>query len=488
MRLPVPVKAIIMVFILLLPLAAAAQQYVYTQQQLDDLLAPIALYPDPLLSQILMAATYPAEVADADQFVRANPNLTGDALDRALLAQPWDPSVKSLCRYPDVLAAMAQNMDQTVALGDAFLGQRDQVMDTVQNLRRRAYEAGRLRTTAEQRVVYDGAYILVEPVSLEIIYVPVYDPCWVYGPWWWPTCLRLWFWYPGFGVTGRFIFRHPIHIGHHGYWSGFRWSRHSIYVDPQRTVGFNRVPATRAYAGEHTWVHDPAHRRGVAYRSPQAVQRAPGAAGSDRTRYRGFSTPAPGAPAPAAPAPSGVSRPRSEAPAPAPGATSARPAAPSAGRRETARPPAVSAPSAAQRPPAAAPAPSATPRATASPPPTRTGVLTAPPVGSPSARQESERGRSSLRPTPAPKASAPAPAPRPTPQVRAPSAPRPAAAPPAVSRPAPPAPAPRAAPAPAPHPAPAAPHVAPQAAPHAAPPAAPHPAAPPAHPGQREHR
>ena len=251
---PGAIGAMILAVFLVWPFFAGAQQYTYTQEQLDELLAPIALYPDPVLSQILMAATYPAEVADADRFVRAYPSLTGDSLDQALQSQPWDTSVKSLCRYPDILSTMAEHIDQTAALGDAYLGQADQVMDTIQRLRRRAYDAGHLRSTGELRLAFEDPYILVEPVSPEITYIPVYDPCWVYGSRWWPSCRRLWFWYPGIGISGAFIFGRPVHIGHSGHWSGFHWKRRSIYVNPQRTMGFNRVSPTRAYTGQHDWV------------------------------------------------------------------------------------------------------------------------------------------------------------------------------------------------------------------------------------------
>ncbi|MEN6615928.1 MAG: DUF3300 domain-containing protein [Syntrophorhabdus sp.] len=464
------------------PLLVESQTYTYTQEQLDELLAPIALYPDPLLSQILMASTYPTEVADADSFLRAN-RLTGDRLDQALQYQPWDASVKSLCYYPDVLSMMAGYMDQTVALGDAFLGQPDQVLDTVQRLRWRAYEAGRLRSTAEQRVGVENGYIAIDLVNPQIVYIPVYDPCWVYGSWWWPTCNRLWFWYPGQGASGRFFFRRPIHLGHRGEWSGFRWRQHSIYVDPGKTVRFNRVPPTRTYSGEHTWAHDPAHRRGVAYRSPAAGPSAP----EGRAGYRGFAAPAPGIQAPArAPAPSGRApeprRGRVEGPSSgAPGVTQAPAGTPPAvtrprtgGQAATREGPSTQAPARApaavsSRPPSSSPAVSGP----ASVPSGRTGALSAPPIGSPYARQESERGRSSLKSRPESRA-----------KTQATTAPRAAPTPPAP-RAAPTPPAPRAAPAPKPAPAPA-PHAPPAVAPHAAPAPAPH-AAPAPAPGRAGH-
>jgi|GEM_PF-441357 len=304
-----------------------AAGYVYTQEQLDQLLAPIALYPDVLLSQILMASTYPAEVIEADKWVQFNPVLTGDRLDEALRDKPWDVSVKSLCKYRGVLRTMAEHPDETISLGNAFLAQQDQVMNTIQMLRRRAYDRGHLRSVSELRLVIEEPYIVLEPASPEIVYVPVYDPCWIYGSWWYPICSPIWFWYPGVVVSGAFIFGRPIYTGHYGDWCGFRWRSHSIYVDRRLTIGFSRIGATSVFSGPQVWRHNPVHRRGVAYHDPATRQRfgrgpAPGV--DDRRGYRGFegTGPAPGvqgvrpiSPGVQTPAPQGPAR----VPAPTPG-------------------------------------------------------------------------------------------------------------------------------------------------------------------------
>ena len=269
------------------------QNYTYSQEDLDRMLAPIALYPDLLLSQILMASTYPLEVVEADRWLRKNPNLTGDALDEALKDQPWDVSVKSLCHYPEILSTMSSNLSQTSALGDAFLDQQDQVMDTVQNLRQKAQAQGNLRSTEQQTVTSEGQDIVIEPARPEVIYVPVYDPCWVYGPWWYPACSPFWFWYPGL-VAGTFIFSPPIFIKHRHFWCGFHWRRHRIFVDIQRTLPFNRLRDTRMHGGRETWRHDPIHRRGVAYRNETVRQRFGRATmqGEEaRRNFRGFAPP-----------------------------------------------------------------------------------------------------------------------------------------------------------------------------------------------------
>lgn len=160
----------------------------YTQQQLDQMLAPVALYPDSLLAQVLMAATYPLEVVQAQRFVEARPGLQGDGLARAVAPMPWDPSVKSLVQFPAVLAMMNDRLDWMQQLGQAFLSQQGNVMDTVQNLRERARIAGTLESSPQQRVmVEDDDVIVIEPVNPQVVYVPYYNPVVVYGSWWWPS-------------------------------------------------------------------------------------------------------------------------------------------------------------------------------------------------------------------------------------------------------------------------------------------------------------
>src|SRR5574341_2241392 len=163
------------------PLEGAIAPPLFRPEELDQLLAPIALYPDALLAQILMGSTYPLEVVQAARWVRANPNVTGPQLEAAMQQQPWDPSVKSLTAFPQVLAMMDEHLDWTQALGDAFLAQQQDVMATVQALRAKAYAAGYLRSTPQQAVVAEPGLIVIEPVSPAIVYVPIYDPFLVYG-------------------------------------------------------------------------------------------------------------------------------------------------------------------------------------------------------------------------------------------------------------------------------------------------------------------
>jgi len=159
----------------------------FSQEELAQMLAPVALYPDPLLSQVLMASTYPIEVIEADRWVRQNPGLTGDALDAALVNQDWDPSVKALCHFPRVLSTMSERIGETTNIGNAFLAQEDDVMRMVQELRRKAYDQGHLQSDAQQHVVVEQQTIVIEPANPDVIYVPYYDPFYVYGSWWYPA-------------------------------------------------------------------------------------------------------------------------------------------------------------------------------------------------------------------------------------------------------------------------------------------------------------
>ncbi len=263
---------------------------VYSQEELDRLLAPLALYPDALLSQILMASTYPLEVAEADQWVKGHPSLFGEKLNEALKDKPWDASVKSLCNFPRVLSAMSENLEETSFLGDAFLGRQDQVMDTIQNLRKKAREEGNLKSTAQQNVSEKDGDILIEPAKPDVLYAPAYDPCWVYGPWWYPTCPSPWF-YPGFYLSGAYISGPSIWIGPWGHWSGFYWHRHRVYVDARKKPYSRKYKDSRRRGGREIWRHDARHRKGFPYRSPAAREpfdrgSRPGA--ETRRDFRGF--------------------------------------------------------------------------------------------------------------------------------------------------------------------------------------------------------
>jgi hypothetical protein len=247
----------------------------FNQEELAQMLAPIALYPDSLIARILMASTYPLEVVEAERWVRRNELVKDAALDEALQQMTWDPSVKSLCHFPDVLFAMSENLDQTRKLGDAYLVQQDEVMATIQLLRQRAREQGNLRSTSEQKVVYETRYIRIEPVDPQVVYVPVYNPLYVYGPWWYPAYPpRRWYYPPHVVVTGpRIVFGPRIYIGLGFFsWCWFDWPSRHIYVHYDRSPYFRGHHGVHR-SGRHYWRHDPTHRRGVAYRDTRTSAR-----------------------------------------------------------------------------------------------------------------------------------------------------------------------------------------------------------------------
>lgn len=170
--------------VLILAPAVGLAQRSFSQPELDRMLAPVALYPDPLLSQVLMAATYPADLVEAARWSRANPQFAGDDAVRAADEYDWDPSVKSLLAFPQLLQRMDEDLQWTRSLGEAFLAQEPHVMDTVQQLRRRAHAAGHLRSDERLLVQPQGQTIAISPVQPQLLYVPYYDPLVVYGPWW----------------------------------------------------------------------------------------------------------------------------------------------------------------------------------------------------------------------------------------------------------------------------------------------------------------
>lgn len=236
----------------------------FRREELEQLLASIALYPDALLAQILMAATYPLEVVRAARWVQANPNVQGPQLEAAMQQQPWDPSVKSLTAFPQVLAMMDANLDWTQKLGDAFLAQQPDVMVTVQTLRAKAQAAGYLQSTPQQTVIAEPQVIRIEPMAPQIVYVPVYDPTVVYGPWWAPAYPPYYWYPPGYVVeTSVVSFGTGLTVGAL-LWGGFDWHRHSVtIVNVHNFNTFNRTTFTNP-----TWRHDVVHRRGVPYHDP----------------------------------------------------------------------------------------------------------------------------------------------------------------------------------------------------------------------------
>jgi hypothetical protein len=256
-----------------------------TPEQLQQLVAPIALYPDSLVAQILAASTFPEQVVDADRWVQSHPDLRGEALAQAVDQESWDPSVKALAAFPSVLANMDKNLSWTSSLGDAYYNQEQGVMDAIQVMRRRAQEAGNLNSTPQQTVTTQGSDIEIEPVSPEIVYVPAYDPWIVYGGpiVAWPG----WYAYPGIWYDGpSLFFGGGFAIGFFGgygwgwhHWD-FDWHHHYAVYDHARYYSRSRTFYNRnRFRGEAA--------RGV-YNRPE---RAPQPFGGDREAARGYAEP-----------------------------------------------------------------------------------------------------------------------------------------------------------------------------------------------------
>ena len=257
-----------------------APQRVWSAGELDNLVAPIALYPDPLLGQMLAASTYPLEVVEASQWLKRNPNLQGKALLDAAKQQPWDPSVQALVAIPDALAKLNQDIGWTTDLGNAFLAQETDVMNAVQTMRARAEENGRLSSTPQQtvRTQEQGGQqvIVIQPSSPEVIYVPAYDPFYVWGPpvyGYYPPL-----YYPAFGFGFGVGYDLGFCFGGWGGWGfwgwGPSWFGHSVFVNNYffNHYGFHHHFGP-GFRGMTTWVHDPVHRMRVPYATTQLAAR-----------------------------------------------------------------------------------------------------------------------------------------------------------------------------------------------------------------------
>ena len=188
--------------------ASANEPTAFNSEQLDALLAPIALYPDPLLTQILMACTYPVEIVEASRWLGQgnNAQLHGDALTEALQSQNWDPSVKSLVPFPQVLSMLNNDLSWTQQVGYAFATQQADVMNSIQRLRAQAQQAGTLQSTAQQTVTSDQGAIVIQPANPQVVYVPVFNPSVVYGAWPYPALPPVYFPPPpGYVAANAFV-------------------------------------------------------------------------------------------------------------------------------------------------------------------------------------------------------------------------------------------------------------------------------------------
>lgn len=234
-------------------------------QQLEQTLAPIALYPDTLVEQILMAATYPLQVVECARWLLnpGNAALTGDQLAQALALQSWDPSVKSLAPFPQVVQTMDANLQWTAQLGDSFIAQQADVMDAVQRLRQRAQAAGTLASTPQQVVAMQDQDILIEPARPDVVYVPYYNASTVYGSWPYPEYPPVYFASPRRYVVGPAVIGFStaiIVVESLRGWHHWDWKHRRIDVDDRRYADLNRGRPPRTPG---VWHHYPAHRQDV---------------------------------------------------------------------------------------------------------------------------------------------------------------------------------------------------------------------------------
>jgi hypothetical protein len=251
----------------------------FSQAELDQMLAPVALYPDSLLTQVLIAATYPLEIVAAARWSRQNPHLDGEEAVAAVADRDWDPSVKAMVAFPELLARLDENLEWTRNLGDAMLFQEAQVMDSIQFLRARADAAGSLEASEFTRVIREERTIIIEPAVTRIVHVPFYDPWIVYGPWWRPMHPPF-FW----GPPTVFVHSHPgffwgsgVRVSSGFFFSSFWWPSSSvIIVNNPRFHPPRHRPAWPHYVPGQRWKHSPVHRRGVHYRHPEVRQRYAG--------------------------------------------------------------------------------------------------------------------------------------------------------------------------------------------------------------------
>ena len=253
------------------PPAAPQGEKSFNQEELDQILAPIALYPDALLAQILMASTYPLEIVEAARWSKANPNVKDKALEDAMQQQPWDPSVKSLTAFPQVLTMMNDKLDWTQKLGDAFLAQQQDVMATVQGLRLKAHEQGNLKDTPEQKVIVEKetkeTIIKIEPADPQVVYVPTYNTTVVYGTWPYPAYPPYYYYPPGYVAgTAFWSFAAGVAVGS-ALWGNCNWRGNNVYINHNNYNNFNRTNIS-----SDRWNHNVNHRKGVAYRDQRVAQ------------------------------------------------------------------------------------------------------------------------------------------------------------------------------------------------------------------------
>ena len=267
------------------------QAKTFSQQDMDELMAPIALYPDALLSQVLMASTYPLEVVEAARWQKANASLKDKALEDAVAKQSWDESVKALTTVPQVLTMMNEKLDWTTKLGDAFLADQEGMLKTAQKLRVKAEEAGNLKSsenlTVKKETENNVQVIKIESPKPEVVYVPTYNPATVYGSWWYAAPPPYYYYPPGYAYGAGLAFASGVFWGA-AIAGGIGWGNNEININ--RNTNINTGNRNNIQGG-NKWQHNPEHRKGAAYRDNGTAQKYGRGADSrqaqSRDQYRG---------------------------------------------------------------------------------------------------------------------------------------------------------------------------------------------------------
>lgn len=276
----------------------------FKPEELEQIVAPIALYPDPLVAHVMMASTYPLEIVQAARFAKANPNLKDSALDDELKKYSWDNSVKALVRFPQALEMMDARLEWMQKLGDAVLAQQKDTMDAIQRLRAKAHAGGNLQSTDKQTVTVEGTppeqIIIIELADPETIYVPTYDPTVVYGGWPYPAYPPYWYYPPSYpiGYPGVW-FGLGILVGG-AIWGGCNWGNGDFSLRVEHHNNFDRnvnrgdrvnpLGADRgggARGDRASWQHNPEHRKGAQYRDRATQQKFNRAGDGARAASRG---------------------------------------------------------------------------------------------------------------------------------------------------------------------------------------------------------
>jgi hypothetical protein len=282
-RHPFPLKHRVLIFLLLTTLILSSTMFSYSalaQEQLSQevllseaelaqLLAPIALYPDTLLTHFLIAATYPIEVIEAERWLTKHSALTTEQLQNRLRSKEWDASVKALLPFPRVMGKLSNELNWMQNLGDAFLQDEARILASIQTLRQQAEQAGSLENLDNVKVVREQKIIIIEPAQPEVIYVPYYDTRVVYGRWHWSYYPPVYWHNPHHyaSYNGHFYWGHGVHINTNFFFSAFHWSNRHVVVSHHNRYGYHSRKKIVVSHNAKRWHHQPKHRRGVAYSS-----------------------------------------------------------------------------------------------------------------------------------------------------------------------------------------------------------------------------